>query len=108
MSDAMLITLKKDPVISMTLPGKVQSYMAAGKPIIGAINGETNNLIRSSNCGYCGSAESVNDLVDNIKRFLNDDILDVKQMELNAMNYYNNNFCKDIVIETLERILLEG
>lgn len=38
MADAMLITLKKDDVINMTLPGKIQSYMAASKPIIGAID----------------------------------------------------------------------
>ena len=37
-ADAMLVTLKKDDIISMTLPGKVQSYMAARKPIIGAID----------------------------------------------------------------------
>lgn len=38
MADAMIVTLKKDDIISMTLPGKVQSYMAASKPIIGAID----------------------------------------------------------------------
>ena len=38
-ADAMLVTLQADPVLSLTLPGKVQSYMAVGKPIIGAING---------------------------------------------------------------------
>lgn len=36
MADAMIVTLKKDDIISMTLPGKVQSYMAARKPIIGS------------------------------------------------------------------------
>ena len=30
MADAMLVTLKDDPVLSLTLPGKVQTYMAAG------------------------------------------------------------------------------
>jgi glycosyltransferase involved in cell wall biosynthesis len=33
MADAMLITLKADKIISYTLPGKLQSYMAAGKPV---------------------------------------------------------------------------
>ena len=37
--DAMLVTLEDKPYANMTIPGKVQSYMAAGKPIIGAING---------------------------------------------------------------------
>ena len=53
MADAMLVTMQKDPVLSLTLPGKVQSYMAAGKPIIGAIDGETKRVIEQTQCGYC-------------------------------------------------------
>lgn len=48
LADAMLITLKKDEIINMTLPGKVQSYMAAGKPIIGAIDRRNKNGYRRS------------------------------------------------------------
>lgn len=53
MADAMLVTMQKDPVLSLTLPGKVQSYMAAGKPIIGAIDGEAKRVIEQTQCGYC-------------------------------------------------------
>ena len=53
MADAMLVTMQKDPVLSLTLPGKVQSYMAAGKPIIGAIDGEAKRMIEQTQCGYC-------------------------------------------------------
>ena len=44
-ADAMLVTLVDDATLSLTLPGKVQSYMAAGKAVIGAINGETARLV---------------------------------------------------------------
>lgn len=47
MADAMIVTLKKDDIISMTLPGKVQSYMAASKPIIGAINRRNKETYRN-------------------------------------------------------------
>lgn len=36
----------------MTIPGKVQSYMPVGKPIIGAINGSTANFIFNNKIGY--------------------------------------------------------
>lgn len=58
-ADAMLVTLASDPVLSLTLPGKVQSYMAVGKPIIGAIDGETMAIIKEAKCGFCGEAEDV-------------------------------------------------
>ena len=60
MADAMLVTMQKDPVLSLTLPGKVQSYMAAGKTIIGAINGETQKIVGEAKCGFIVGAEDVN------------------------------------------------
>ena len=44
----MLVTLSADRFITLTLPAKVQSYMAAGKPIIAASNGEIPNVIKES------------------------------------------------------------
>ena len=67
MADAMLVTLKADEILSLTLPGKVQSYMAVGKPIIGAINGETKSIIEDAKCGYCGKAEDAEELAENIR-----------------------------------------
>ena len=102
-ADAMLVTLKADPVLSLTLPGKVQSYMAVGKPIIGAIDGETSVVIRESNCGYCGKADDVNGLVDNIKLFMNSD--EKKRMGLNARVFYEKLFARDKFMDKLEEEL---
>ena len=52
LADAMLVTLEDKPYANMTIPGKVQSYMAAGKPIIGAINGSCSCFIKDNNIGY--------------------------------------------------------
>ena len=99
-ADAMLITLASDPVLSLTLPGKVQSYMAAGKPIIGAIGGETKLVIEEAKCGFCGKAENVNELVGNIKKF----ILANNRLEMshNASCYYRNYFEKELFMDKLE------
>jgi len=66
MADAMLITLKGNKSLSYTVPGKLQSYMAAGKPIIGSINGETKKIINESSLGYCCDAEDYNEAEDEI------------------------------------------
>lgn len=89
-TDAMLVTLKADKVLSMTLPGKVQSYMAAGKPIIGAINGETEKVIADAACGYCGKAEDAKELAENIKKFIDNPNRDL--MGKNARAYYEEHF----------------
>ena len=102
-ADAMLVTLKADPILSLTLPGKVQSYMAVGKPIIGAIDGETAEIIREANCGFCGSAENVDELVDNILKFYN--CKDKKKLGENARSFYVKYFDRDIFMNRLEEEL---
>ena len=100
-ADAMLVTLQSDPVLSLTLPGKVQSYMAVGKPIIGAIDGETDEVIKAANCGFCGKAEDVNALVENIKAFI--EFQDKEALGKNAIAYYNNFFCRSLFMDRLEK-----
>ena len=102
-ADAMLITLSADPVLSLTLPGKVQSYMAVGKPIIGAIDGETRAIIEDAECGFCGKAEDADELARNIRRFVDDSMR--KKMGWNARKYYEEHFEKSKFIDRLEREL---
>lgn len=70
MADAMLVTLTDDPIISLTLPGKVQTYMAAGKPVVGAINGETAVVLNNVQGSYCGPSGDAAALADNIIKLI--------------------------------------
>lgn len=105
-ADAMLVTLKADNVLSLTLPGKVQSYMAVGKPIIGSIDGETRDIIENAKCGYCGPAEDEQVLADNIRKF----ILCKNRAEMgkNARTYYEEHFEEKIFMNQLEKELYEN
>lgn len=99
-ADAMLVTLAADPILSLTLPGKVQSYMAVGKPIIGAIDGETRVVVETAQCGFCGKAESVDELVENVKKFIQSDRRN--EMGQNARKYYEENFQEKMFMDKLE------
>lgn len=99
MADAMLVTLSGDSFISVTLPGKVQSYMAAGKPIIAAANGETKLIIEEAKCGYCGEADNAIELANNILLFTESDKW--SEFSNNSYNFYNENFSKKIFINKL-------
>ena len=98
MADAMLVTLKADPVISLTLPGKVQTYMAAGKTIIGAIDGETPRIIDEAQCGFCASAENKEELADIVRYYKSNNH---EVYKLNAKNFFNDNFKKETHMKTL-------
>ena len=102
MANAMLVTLAKDELVSNTLPGKVQSYMAAGKAIIASADGETSFVIKESNSGLVCSAEDSNGLAKIMVDFMN---YDCSIFECNARNYSNANFRKDNFFSNLENEL---
>jgi len=57
-SQALLVSLKNDHYLSLVIPAKVQSYLMSGLPILGMVQGETEQIIRSSGCGYtCASGD---------------------------------------------------
>lgn len=97
-ADAMLVTLEYKPYANMTIPGKVQSYMAAGKPIIGAINGSCANFINNNNVGYtCPSGDSVA-LANLIKN------LDLKELQVigeHSKDVYSKKYSKSIFMKRL-------
>ena len=103
-ANAMLITLAADPILSLTLPGKVQSYMAVGKPVIGAIDGETKTIIETAECGYCGEAENAEQLAENIKKFIEKDTAR-EVMGRNARTFYEKNFMETLFMDKLENKL---
>lgn len=97
-SDGLIVTLSDNPVLSMSFPGKIQTYMAAGKPIIGAVNGEAAEIIKEAECGFCAAAEDVDGLVECIKQFLK---ADKTVLGNNARKYYEENFQKEDFITKL-------
>jgi glycosyltransferase involved in cell wall biosynthesis len=50
-ADALLVSLKADPIFAMTIPGKVQSYLASGKPLLGMLDGEGARVIEEARAG---------------------------------------------------------
>ena len=100
-ADALLVTLEKNPIISRVLPGKVQSYMAAGKPLIGAIDGAAKEVIVESGCGLAAEAENAEQLAEMIREFC---ALTAEQRAIlgkNGREYYDRYFTKTVFINTL-------
>ncbi|QIH77986.1 glycosyltransferase [Macrococcoides canis] len=105
-SDALLVTMKADEVISYTLPAKVQSYLNSGKFILGSIDGEAADVIRKSKAGLVSSAGNAIDLAKNIDEFVNKYDYYFKQGQ-QGIKYYNENFGKEKFIQILLNDLQE-
>ncbi len=100
-ADALLVTLEKNPIISRVLPGKVQSYMAAGKPLIGAIDGAAKEVIEESGCGFAAEAENSEQLAGKIREFCALTAQRRETLGKNAREYYDRYFTKNIFMNTL-------
>jgi len=55
-ADALLVSLRDEPVFALTLPGKLQSYLAAGIPVLAMVNGEAADVVRRSGGGLTCAA----------------------------------------------------
>lgn len=65
-ADVMLVTLKRDPLFALTVPGKIQSYMACGRPIIAAVDGAGGELVTESGAGLSTPAEDPDALAQSV------------------------------------------
>lgn len=104
-ADALLISLKDDPILSMTLPGKVQPYLTAGKPILAMMNGEGRRAIEDSGAGLACSAGNSVELANCVLRLSTMSKEERAEMGMNAIGYGRLNFDRLTLITTLEEII---
>jgi glycosyltransferase involved in cell wall biosynthesis len=103
--DGLIVSLKKSEIFSMTIPGKLQSYLACGKPIIGSLDGIGAQIINDSKCGVTSKAESVEDLVEAILRLYNLSAEDRTLLGNNGRIYFEKEFERELLLDKLENIL---
>ena len=102
-ADAFLITMVDNEVVNSTLPAKIQSYMLAGKPIIGAIIGEVKEVIKEAKCGLCCNSLDYKKLADLILKASTSK--KIEEWSKNSYEYYIKNFEKENCLDDLENIL---
>jgi glycosyltransferase involved in cell wall biosynthesis len=105
--DALLVSLKKSNIFSITIPGKLQSYLACGRPIIGSLDGVGAEIINEAKAGYTSSAESADELANQIIKIYNTPNEIRNQMGVNARNYFEAEFEREILLDKLEYLLKE-
>ncbi|MBO8173580.1 MAG: glycosyltransferase family 4 protein [Bacillaceae bacterium] len=102
-SDAALLCLKDNPLFSMTIPAKLQSYMACGIPVIASSNGETNRIIKEASAGVFSDAGDAQKLAENIVLLSKLPANQLDKLGENARNYYENNFNKQELLNKMDK-----
>lgn len=105
-SDAMVATFQDSPILGYTLPRKIQSYMAAGRPIIGTVVGEARRVIEEAGCGLCCDAEDPKGLAEICRQFADMPREEREAMGARGRAYYEEHYSRNQFFETLEGALV--
>lgn len=104
-ADALLVSLKDTPIFSMTIPGKLQTYLATGIPIIAMLNGEGADIIKKAQAGLTCPAGNSQQLAETVLK-LSHMPLDKRQcMGNNGKILNETTFSRERLISQLEEWL---
>jgi glycosyltransferase involved in cell wall biosynthesis len=101
-ADALLVSLRDEPVWAMTIPGKVQSYLAAGRPILGMLNGEGARVIGDAGAGLAAPAGDSAILAANVRTLMTRSEDDRKAMGRAGREYCRAEFDRDRLLASFE------
>lgn len=104
-ADVMLVTLADQEIFAMTIPGKVQSYLAAGMPVIAALNGEGAAVIRLAKAGFtCPAGDSV-ELAALVRKMSQLPESERQAMGRNGLKFSQHEFDRKMIVDLAEKYL---
>lgn len=101
LADALLVTLKKDPIFALTVPAKVQSYLACAKQIIAALDGEGGRIITEAKAGLAVPAEDPDALAKAVLALAAMDDEQRQAMGHNGRTCFEQNFDRTMLLDRL-------
>lgn len=104
-ADVLLVTLKDTPIFAMTVPGKLQSYLAFGKPVLAMVNGESAMVIRDAGAGIVVAAGDSSGLAEGACQMADMSLEDREALGQSARSYYNREFDREKLFDRLEEQL---
>ncbi len=104
-ADVLLISLTDTELFSITIPGKLQSYLASGKPILASLNGEGAEIIKRTQAGITCPASQPEKLAEAALFLSKLSKEEIKKMGARALSCYQKEFDKNTVISLLEKEL---
>lgn len=104
-ADIMLVSLTNDPIFASTIPAKIQSYMACGKPVIASLDGIGAEVIEKSQAGFVAGAEKPDKLAAVVLKAASLPKAELDKMGENALKFYMDNFERNMLLKKLVDIM---
>lgn len=107
LADVLLLHLLDDPLYSITIPSKTQAYLASGKPVLAAVNGDAADLVKSASAGLTCPPSNPRELADTVLQFYKMSAADRYTMGQNGRRAACELFSKMKVVGEIAKIMEE-
>lgn len=104
-ADIMLASLSRDPIFALTIPAKIQSYLACAKPIIAAIDGEGARVVVEAEAGIGVPSEDAGALAEAVLAMSRKSPDELRKLGENGLGYFNRQFERGLLLDRLEAVL---
>lgn len=100
-SNFLIVSLANKPIFSVTVPGKFQTYIAAKRPILAIINGDTADIVKDNNLGFIANPGDINSIKSVFMRAIDTEKDILERFTKNCDKLNQNVFNKDIIVDRL-------
>ena len=105
--DAVMVHLIDDPLFEITVPGKTQSCLLSGKPVIVSVNGDAADLVVKAGAGLAVRAMDPVDLARTVRKLYAMSPQERKAMGSAGRRYYFQNLAPEVQIKKYEQLFYE-
>jgi len=106
-ADLMYVSLKPGSAMSMTIPGRVFSIMATGKPILMVADGDSAQLVVQANCGFVSKPSDPIGLARTVEKIMYEDPVLLGKLGLNGRKFFEENFSRKLCLDRFKKLLIE-
>jgi len=104
LADVLLVHLKDDPLFRITIPSKIQGYMAAGRPILVAVPGDAADLVQRADAGLACPSDDLEQLASKVLEFSQMSKEQLQTMGQQGKSYYLKHLSMEVGVTCFEEI----
>ena len=102
LADVLLVSLRPDPTFASTVPAKLQSCFAVGRPVLAALDGEGARIVREADAGIVVTQNDAAALADGVRALLRAQPADRERMGANGRRYAAEHFDRRRLVAQLD------
>jgi colanic acid biosynthesis glycosyl transferase WcaI len=106
-ADILLVHINKNELFEITIPSKIQAYMAIGKPILLGVKGDAARIIKEANCGIMAEPENPISISEAVLKFKSMNKNELETMGANGKEYYYREMSIEVGVRKFAKIFMD-